>query len=289
MIPAAFDYHSVDTVAEATELLENYGEDAKLLAGGQSLLAVLKLRLAKYGVLIDLGRIKNLREITVVDNSFMVGAMATHNQLGTSAATEGAFQAFRDAASEIGDPLVRNRGTFGGSLAQADPAGDWPALALAFGATIHATNAKGPRRIAVDKFFTNLFTTALEQGDVLTHVEFPRLEADASSAYVKIPHPASGFAVAAAAVVLTLDDGGTCRQARIALTGVAPTAFRAREAEAMIAGKCMDAALIRLVADQIAETTEALTDNYASAEYRQNLAGVVTRKAINLALKRSRH
>jgi aerobic carbon-monoxide dehydrogenase medium subunit len=289
MIPAAFDYHSVDTVPEAIELLDRYGEDAKLLAGGQSLLAVLKLRLAKFGVLIDLGRIKSLREIAAVDGRVMIGAMATHNQLGTTALTEGAFRAFRDAASEIGDPLVRNRGTFGGSLAQADPAGDWPALALAFGATIHATNAKGPRRIAADRFFTNLFTTALEQGDVLTHIEFPRLEADASSAYVKIPHPASGFAVAAAAVVLTLDDGGTCRQARIALTGVAPTAFRAREAEAMIAGKRMDAALIRVVADQIAETTEALTDNYASAEYRQNLAGVVTRRAINLALKRSRH
>jgi carbon-monoxide dehydrogenase medium subunit len=289
MIPAAFDYHSVDTVAEATELLERYGEDAKLLAGGQSLLAVLKLRLAKYGVLIDLGRIKSLREIEVIDDCVMIGAMATHNQLGTTAQTEGAFQAFRDAASEIGDPLVRNRGTFGGSLAQADPAGDWPALALAFGATIHVTNAKGSRPIAVDKFFTNLFTTALEQGDVLTHIEFPRLEAGASSAYVKIPHPASGFAVAAAAVVLTLDDGGTCRQARIALTGVAPTAFRAREAEAMIAGKRMDAALIRVVADQIAESSEALTDNYASAEYRKNLAGVVTRRAINLALKRSKH
>jgi aerobic carbon-monoxide dehydrogenase medium subunit len=141
----------------------------------------------------------------------------------------------------------------------------------------------------VDKFFKDLFTTALEQGDVLTHVEFPRLEAGASSAYVKIPHPASGFAVAAAAVVITQGDGGICRQARIALTGIAPTAFRARDAEAMIAGKHLDAALIRVVADQIAETTEALTDNYASPEYRRNLAGVVTQRAINLALKRSRH
>jgi aerobic carbon-monoxide dehydrogenase medium subunit len=210
MIPAAFDYHSVATVAEATELLENYGDDAKLLAGGQSLLAVLKLRLAKYGVLIDLGRIKSLRKITVVEDSFIIGAMATHNQLGTSAETEGAFQAFRDAASEIGDPLVRNRGTFGGSLAQADPAGDWPALALAFDATIHATNARGPRRITVDKFFTDLFTTALEQGDVLTHIEFPRLDAGASSAYVKIPHPASGFAVAAAAPWTTEEHAGRC-------------------------------------------------------------------------------
>jgi carbon-monoxide dehydrogenase medium subunit len=286
MIPAAFDYHAVDTVAEAADLLAKHGEDAKLLAGGQSLLAALKLRLAKPGILIDLGRLADLREIAFADG-LIIGAMVTHDKLGKSAETTGAFRALRDAAADIGDPLIRNRGTFGGSLAHADPAGDWPALALAFDATIHVTNKKGVRKLPVQTFFTDLFTTALMQEDVLTRVELPQPVAGTSSAYVKIPHPASGYAVAGAAVVLTLDGEGVCRRVRIALTGVAATVFRAHEAEAMMTGRKLDPATIRAAADQAAASFDPLTDNYASAAYRRNLAGVVAHRAIMHGLKRT--
>jgi carbon-monoxide dehydrogenase medium subunit len=286
MIPAAFDYRAVDTVAEAADLLAKHGEDAKLLAGGQSLVAALKLRLAKPGILIDLGRLADLREIAFADG-LKIGAMVTHDKLGRSAETTGAFQALRDAAADIGDPLIRNRGTFGGSLAHADPAGDWPALALAFDATIHVTNKKGVRKLPVQAFFTDLFTTALMQEDVLTHVELPQPVAGTNSAYVKIPHPASGYAVAGAAVVLMLDGEGVCRRARIALTGVAATVFRAHEAEATMTGRKLDTATIRAAADQVAASFDPLTDNYASAAYRRNLAGVVTRRAIMHVLKRT--
>jgi len=178
--PRPFDYQRVTSLAEAYALLSEHGDSAKVVAGGQSLVPMMNLRLVSPALLLDIGALDELRGVTLNGDMLRIGPLVRHCDIASDDLIARHAPLLAKAVGHVAHLAVRNRGTFGGSLAQADPAGDWPALALAFGATIHATNAKGPRRIAVDKFFTNLFTTALEQGDVLTHVAFPRLEAGAS-------------------------------------------------------------------------------------------------------------
>jgi carbon-monoxide dehydrogenase medium subunit len=181
---------------------------------------------------------------------------------------------------------VRNRGTFGGSLAHADPAADWPAVALALDARVCVRSARGTRELPIDEFFVYLFTTALEPDEVITHVDLPRLEPGAQSAYVKVPHPATGFAVAAAAVVLARGADGRFRRARVAITGAAATPYRARRAEAHLVGHEPTPAVVEAAAQAATDDVDVLGDGYAPVAYRRQLASVVTRNAIDLALSR---
>ena len=282
MIPSSFDYRAADTVGEAAALLDEYGDEAKLMAGGQSLLPLLKLRFTAPGLVVDLGRLEELRRVEA-NGSVRVGAMVTHDQMGRSAVLRQRFPLITDAAADIADPLVRNRGTFGGSLAHADPAGDWPAVALALGAVLHAESRTGAREIPADGFFTDVFTSALAGNEVLTHIELPNPQAGTRSAYVKIPNPASGYAVAGAAAVFTVDSSGVCRSARVAVTGVASVPYRAAGTEAALVGRELTPTVLSDAADAAGEGIEPLSDGFAPGPYRAHLATVVTRRALQRA------
>jgi carbon-monoxide dehydrogenase medium subunit len=283
MIPASFTYHAANTVEEAAALLDEYGDEAKLLAGGQSLLPLLKLRFAEPGVLVDLGRLEQLRQLHQ-NGGIRIGAMVTHRDMGRSPVLRDAYSLIGDAAHDIGDPLIRSRGTFGGSLAHADPAGDWPAVALALEARLHATARSGSREIPVDGFFTDVYTSALEANEVLTHIDVPHPEPGTRSAYVKMPNPASGYAVAGAAVVVRLDPAGVCLSARVAVTGVAAVPYRATGTEGALIGRELSAGVLRTAAESAASGVDPLSDGFAPGPYRRHLATVVTRRALHKAL-----
>jgi carbon-monoxide dehydrogenase medium subunit len=285
VIPASFAYKVAGSVEEAVSLLAEHGDSAKLLAGGQSLLPMLKLRFVSPGLLVDLGRLEELRRLDC-NGVLRVGALVTHDQLGRHAGLTEAYPVIADAAADVADPLVRNRGTFGGSLAHADPAGDWPAVALALGATLRVSGPDEDRTIGADDFFTDVYTTDLGETEVLTAVDLPTPASGTRSAYVKIAHPASGYALAAAAVVLSLDDAGTCRSARIALTGVASVPFRAKESEALLAGQTLSPEVVRSAAAVAAVGVDVLGDEFTPVGYRRHLASVVTARAIARALTR---
>jgi carbon-monoxide dehydrogenase medium subunit len=285
MIPASFAYQAAGSVEEAVSLLAEHGDSAKLLAGGQSLLPLLKLRFVSPGVLIDLGRLEELRRVDV-NGVLRVGALVTHDQLGRHAGLAEAYPVIADAAADVADPLVRNRGTFGGSLAHADPAGDWPAVALALGATLRVSGVDEDRTIGVDDFFTDVYATALGETEVLTAVDIVPPTAGTRSAYVKVAHPASGYALAAAAVVLRLDAAGAVAIARVALTGVASVPFRALGTEAALVGQVPSAEVARAAAALAVEGVDVLGDEFTSTAYRRHLASVVTARAIRRAVER---
>jgi len=284
MIPAPFGYQAAHSIEEAAALLAEHGDEARLLAGGQSLLPMLKLRLARPGLLVDLGPVPALRAIATHAGGLRVGAMATTCQVGRCAEVPAAYRVIPEAAADIGDPMVRNRGTFGGSLAHADPAGDWPAVALALDARVVATGPGGTREIAVDGFFGSLFTTALRPDEVLTHVELPAPPPGTGSAYVKFAHPGSGYAVAAAAAVVTMDAAGICRHARVALTGVSAVPSRATRVEATLLGQELAPDTVADAAAEAPLGLEIIEDAFAPSRYRAHLATVVTRRAITRAL-----
>jgi carbon-monoxide dehydrogenase medium subunit len=285
VIPASFAYKVAGSVEEAVSLLAEHGDAAKLLAGGQSLLPMLKLRFVSPGLLVDLGRLEELRRLDC-NGVLRVGALVTHDQLGRHAGLTEAYPVIADAAADVADPLVRNRGTFGGSLAHADPAGDWPAVALALGATLRVSGPDDDRTVGVDDFFTDVYTTDLGETEVLTAVDLPTPASGTRSAYVKIAHPASGYALAAAAVVLRVDEAGACTSARIALTGVASVPFRAKESEALLARQTISPEVVRSAAAVAAGGVNVLGDEFTPVAYRRHLASVVTARALARALAR---
>lgn len=287
MIPAQFDYHAPTTLKEALKLLASY-PDAKLLAGGHSLLPMMKLRLARPGNVIDLGRLAELRYVKEDRGTIAIGALTTHWMIESSPVLKAKLPLLVEAAAEIGDVQVRNCGTIGGSLAHADPAADYPAAVLALGATCIAEGPKGRRTIAATEFFTGVLTTALGTDEVLTEVRMPVLEAGLGSAYLKFPHPASGFAVVGVAAVVGADGKGRCTKAQIALTGVGSIAYRATSVEEGLLGKALEAATIATAAEGAATGVEVNDDIFASAEYRAHLARVFTRRAIQHAVDRLR-
>jgi carbon-monoxide dehydrogenase medium subunit len=286
MIPSSFAYTAPDTLRDALSALAENPDDTKVMAGGQSLIPLLKLRLASPAVVVDISRLETLREIEQTPSAFRIGALVTHERLLNDEAITGYWSLIKDAGEELADPLVRNRGTFGGSLAHADPAGDWPAVALAADAVIHVQSLRGAREIPVKDFFTYLFTADLADDEILTHVELVKPVPGTVTAYVKIDHPASGYAVAAAGVSLTIDAGGTCRAARVALTGVATTPLRSVGAEGALEGRTIDADAIQTAVDHAADGIDVMGDGYAPVEYRRHLIGVVTGRAIRRALDR---
>ena len=286
MIPSSFAYTAPDTLRDALSALAENPDDTKVMAGGQSLIPLLKLRLAGPAIVVDISRLETLREIEQTPSAFRIGALVTHERLLSDEAIAEHWSLIRDAGVELADPLVRNLGTFGGSLAHADPAGDWPAVALATDAVIHVQSLRGVREIPVKDFFTYLFTADLADDEILTHVELVKPAPGTVTAYVKIDHPASGYAVAAAGVSLTIDAGGTCLAARVALTGVATTPQRSAGAEGALEGHPLDATAVQRAVEHAADGIEVLGDGYAPVDYRRHLIGVVTGRAIRRALDR---
>ena len=286
MIPSTFAYAAPETLHDAFSILAANDDDTKVMAGGQSLIPLLKLRLASPAVVMDISRIEHLREIEETPTAFRIGALVTHERLINDDTITLMWSIIKDAGEDLADPLVRNRGTFGGSLAHADPAGDWPAVALAADAVAHVQSLRGTREIPIKDFFTYLFTADIADDEILTHIELPKLVPGTVTAYVKIAHPASGYAVAAAGVSLTIDAGGTCRTARVALTGVATTPLRSAGAERTLEGRVIDAAAVRFAVEHAADGIDVMGDTYAPVEYRRHLIGVVTGRAIQRALDR---
>jgi carbon-monoxide dehydrogenase medium subunit len=287
MIPAQFDYAAPATLDEALSLLAERPDDAKILAGGHSLIPAMKLRLAQPALLIDIGRVKDLAYIREEGGQIRVGAMTTHHQLESSERLRQICPLLPECAASIGDVQVRNKGTIGGSLAHADPAADWPAAALALRAELVAQSARGERVIAADDFFVDMLTTALRPDEVLREIRFDAPGARTGQSYMKVHHPASGFAVVGVAVTLTLGGDGKCSAVGVGVTGVAVKAYRAAQVEGALVGSAPDEQTIASAAAHAAEGVEANGDIYASADYRRHLAQVYTRRAIAAAVTRA--
>ena len=288
MIPAPFDYVAPATLDEAIGLLTQHQDDAKLLAGGHSLIPAMKLRLAQPAMLIDIGRLSDLAYITEDGDQIRVGAMTTHYQLESSVRLKEICPLLCECAASIGDVQVRNKGTIGGSIAHADPAADWPAAILALDAEIIAVSAGGERAIKAEDFFVDMLTTALEPNEILREIRIPRPAAGTGQAYLKVPQPASGFAVVGVAVSLARGAGGSCQAVSVGITGVAAKAYRARGVEGALVGKPVDDANIAAAASHAADGVDANGDLFASGDYRRHLAEVYTRRALQEALSRTK-
>ncbi len=281
MIPASFDYSAPETISEALKLLAA-NPDSKLLAGGQSLIPLLKLRLAAPGHLIDLGRVPDLHFIAETGQIIHIGAMTTHYQIETSELLREKCPLLAKAAANIGDVQVRNRGTIGGSVAHADPAADYPAALLALGAKVKIVGSKGAREMGIEDFLVDALTTALEPGEIISEIQVPAEENGVGTAYRTLVQPASGFAIVGVGVRLAAK-GGKITLARIGVTGVASKPYRAHKAESELEGKAPAAANFAAAARLVADGVEALSDLHASPEYRSHLAVVETRRALEQA------
>jgi carbon-monoxide dehydrogenase medium subunit len=287
MIPGTFDYHSPNTVDEAIKLLSSLGDEAKLLAGGHSLLPMMKMRFANPKHLIDLKRIDKLRGIREQGATIHIGAMTTENELIVSKLLQEKCPLLPEAAKLIADPQVRNCGTIGGDIAHGDPGNDHPAVMLASDAVFVLQGPGGERTVAADGFFHGLYYTELAPDELLTEIRIPAIAKGTGYAYSKLKRKTGDFATAAAAVQLQLD-GNTCKKIIIALTNAAPTALRAKEAEALLTGKAIDEALIEQAALKAMTICDPAEDQRGDREYKTQMAGEMTRRAIRQALARAR-
>src|SRR2546425_5853499 len=256
MIAAEFDYKRAETIDEALALLAQ-NEDAKILAGGHSLIPAMKLRLAMPPMLVDIGRIKDLSYIREEDGQIRIGAMTTHYQIESSEQLQQICPLFPECAAHIGDMQVRNKGTIGGSVAHSDPAGDWPAAILALNAELVAVSKNGERAIKANDFFVDLLTTALEPGEILREIRVNKPQGRTGQAYVKMHHPASGFAVVGVAANLLFDGDGGCQKGSVGITGVSSKAYRAAAVESGLTGRLDD----KTIADAAARATEGIDVN----------------------------
>lgn len=288
MIPTQFDYLTPKTLDEAIGLLAQHPDEAKLLAGGHSLIPAMKLRLATPQILIDLGRIKDLSYIREEGGQIRIGAMTTHYRLEASDRLREICPLLPECAAQIGDVQVRNKGTIGGSLAHSDPAGDWPAAIIALDAELVAVGAGGERVIKAADFFVDMLTTALEAGEILREIRINPIAVRSGQAYLKVPQPASGFAVVGVAVNLTKDNNGSCVSAAVGITGVASKVYRASAVEKALTGSALDDQAIAAAASHATEGVSVNGDLYASDAYRSHLAQVYTRRAIEAATSRAK-
>lgn len=286
MTPSAFDFARAGSVEEALDLLSGH-DDAKLLAGGHSLIPAMKLRLDAPGLLIDVTGLSDLSAITIDGDTLKIGALVTHRRVELSDTVQSACNVLSEAAGGIGDPQVRNCGTIGGSLAHADPAADYPALVLALDASIDVRNQSGARTIAAADFFTGLFETALTADEIITGVSFPVLQSNEGAAYHKYANPASKYAVVGVAAWIRTDDDGKCTSVRIGVTGASATAHRASRAERGLIGRALGAEAIASATDEMAAGADLLSDHAASADYRAHLVSVMTRRAVAAAYARA--
>ncbi|MEE3850182.1 xanthine dehydrogenase family protein subunit M [Gordonia sp. LSe1-13] len=279
MIPSGFDYVAPTTLDDAVAALADAGEDAKVIAGGQSLMPVLRLRLNSPSTLVDLGRIAELRGVREDGDAIVVGAMTTHHDVITDPLVGRHATLLTDATQTVADPQIRHRGTFGGSLAHADPAGDLSAVAVALDATLTLVGPNGRRDIGAEDFFTDFFTTALEPDEILASVRIPKHTGWAAH-YEKFHRVAQSWSMVAVAATVDVDDGGVIREAAVGLTNMAAVPVRARAVEQALVGQAADVEVIRAAAEHAAEGTDPMTDPNADAEYRTHLAKVLTRRAV---------
>jgi len=286
VIPAAFEYQRPASIEEALTIIDSDPE-AKVLAGGQSLLPLLKLRLGSAGTLVDIGRLPGLKGVRQLDDGRLaIGALTTYADLLESPAQH--YGLLGDAIPEIGDVQVRNRGTVGGSVAHADPASDLPACLLALDAELVLRSSAGERTTGVDGFFEGAFTTGLRPGEILTEIRLPGPRDDAGSAYVSLQQPASGYAMVGVAAVVFSDGKGGIASANVALTGVGDRPYRASAVEAALADSDGSAGSIAAAAAHATDGVEVSSDIHADREYRTAMAAVYTRRAIEAALARLR-
>lgn len=288
MNPAGFDYYRAKSVDEAHRLLKAH-PGAKLLAGGHSLLPLMKLRLSRPPAVVDIGKVAELSGITLKGDTLRIGALTTHAELASSADVRKAAPALAEAAAMVGDQAVRNRGTIGGNLAHADPASDLPTVLVAADARLVAIGPGGERTIEAGKFFKGLMETALADEELLTAVLVPAVKAGEGTAYAKFSHPASRYAVIGAAAFVTVRDG-TCQSARVAVGGLVPRATRASSVESALAGQKLSVEAIEKAAAKVGGDLggDVLGDIYASADYRRAMAAVFVRRAIAAAADRAR-
>ena len=278
MIPSAFDYAAPATVAEALSVLADAGDDVKLLAGGQSLIPVMKLRLADPAMVVDLGRIGELSGVRDDGDALLIGAMTTHHQVATDPLVAAHLPLLAKAAATVADPQVRHRGTFGGALVHADPAGDLPAAVLAADATFILAGPGGERRVEAADFFQGYFTTAVAEGEILTHIRVPKYTGWGAH-YEKFTRVAQQWSIVAVAAMVRID-GGTIAEARIGLTNMGSTPLRAAAVEQALAGAPLTREAIAAASAHAAEGTDPASDLNGDASYRRHLAEVLTRRAV---------
>ena len=287
MYAASFDYYRPTNLKQAVQLLRKH-KDAKILAGGHSLLPAMKLRVSSPSALIDIGRIKGLSGVKVSARSVQLGAMTTHATIVSSKALRKACPILADAAAQIGDTQVRNRGTIGGSLAHADPAADFPTVLVALGGKLTATGSRGKRQIPVEKFFKDFFTTVLRQSEVLTSVQVPAMKSGMAGIYLKHRHPASSYAVIGVAAVVTMKKG-VCSKVKLVVGGATPNPVVVSAVEKILVGEAPSDKVIAQAAATVADAIgEPLSDSYASGEYRAHLATVITERALSVAATKAK-
>lgn len=287
MIPSAFEYLRPTSLAEATRLLASHGDDAKVLAGGHSLVPMMKLRLSNPSMLIDIGRLGELHGIHEENGTIIIGACTTHYAAESSDLLQQRCPLLAETAASIGDVQVRNYGTIGGSIAHADPAADWPAAILALEAQMTLVSSNGTRTLDASDFFVDLLTTAMESHEILTEIRLPANPPRTGSAYLKVAQPASGFALTGVAVQVTLGTDNTVQQVTVGITGVDSKAFRASATENALRGQAASETAITQAAALAADGADALEDIHASPEYRLHLARVYTKRALLSAVERA--
>jgi carbon-monoxide dehydrogenase medium subunit len=287
MIPAAFEYHAPGSIADATRLLARLGEDAKVLSGGQSLIPLMKLRLATPKHVVDINSIAGLAGIRESDGVLAVGALTRESDLEESELVRTRYPLLFDTSRVIADPIVRNMATVGGNLAHGDPANDHPATMLALGAEVVAAGPGGERRIPIGSFFTGPFATALRGDEILVEIRVPGASTRSGGAYVKLERKVGDFATAAVAVQIQLDAGGVCSRAGIGLTNVGPTPIKAAAAETLLQGKRLDEPTIRRAAELAAQAADPSADLRGPVEYKKDLIRVLTARALRKAAERA--
>jgi len=284
MVPAKFEYLRASSVSEALNMMQQQGDEARLLAGGHSLLPAMKLRLSEPSALIDISGISELNFIREEGGKLVIGAATTHAAIEHSDVVKSKTPLLAENAGWIGDIQVRNRGTMGGSIAHADPASDYPAALLALDAEITMQGSSGSRTVAATDFFIDIYQTALEEGEIITQVSVPVTASGRGGSYAKFPQPASRFALVGCAAMVTVN-GGSCSDVRVAFNGVANAAFRDSGIESALNGQSADEASVAAAVANAAAGVDILSDHYASEDYRRHLAGVYAKRAIMQAIK----
>jgi aerobic carbon-monoxide dehydrogenase medium subunit len=288
MIPPAFEYLRPNTLPEAIAFLQQYGDDAKILSGGQSLIPMMKFRLARPGHLIDINRISGLSYIKEEGGYLKIGGLVREAELEDSPLIRQKYPILFDTSRVIADPQVRNMATLAGNLAHGDPANDHPATMLALGAEIVAVGPQGERVIPVGNFFVTLFTTDLQHDEIVTEIRIPTPPANSGGAYLKLERKVGDFATAAVAAQVTVDQGGTCAKAGIGLTNVGATPIKAAKAEESLLGKKLDETTITQAAQLAAEAAQPSADLRGPEEYKRGLVKELTRRALVRAYERAR-
>lgn len=287
MHPSSFEYFAPTRVEEALELLSKYGGEAKLMAGGQSLIPLLKLRIVSFPYVVDISGVEGMREVREEGGYLKIGALVTISDLEENELVKDKYRVLYETAVQIADPLVRNRGTVGGNLSHGDPSNDMPAAVIALKGKLEIVGKKGTRTVNADSFITDSFTTVLEEGEILSRILVPEPEVSSGGCYIKQKKNAGDFSVAAVAVHLTLDDHERVKSAGMGLTSVAPKPGRAVAAERFVVGKKINDSIAKEAAKIVVSESNPSTDFYGTSEYKKKVLGRIAEEAINLSYERA--